>query len=286
MAFRLGMQSAGMRPYCCDARVREIVKLVVAERFPIGRVRRPRANVDDVLDACEFLLWSGAPYRALQYHCTAYSHVTIHAYLTKWANAGVFQEAYRRALRLQRRPTRRGATHNAIDTTYVKNLYGRDCIGRNPTDRGRNATKVSALVDSDGVVHSLRFYPGNTPDCHTVSDTLDNRMSPTPRGTALYADKGYDSRAVRHTMQQSGYVDCVLKRCRRGQVTRQNRGQRPRQRTNVALRVSNRRRGIVECVFSWFDKSRRLLMRVDASRIAFEAYSWLACLRILGRRLL
>ncbi|KAL1504766.1 hypothetical protein AB1Y20_008542 [Prymnesium parvum] len=93
-----------------------------------------------------------------------------------------------------RRPTRRGPTHNAIDTSYIKSIYGRDLTGRNSTDRGRRATKLSALVDSDGVVHSLAFFPGNTSDYSTVEATLAGRLTDTPRGTALYADEGYDSR--------------------------------------------------------------------------------------------
>ena len=28
----------------------------------------------------------------------------------------------------------------------LKSIYGRDCVGRNPTDRGRRATKLSAIV--------------------------------------------------------------------------------------------------------------------------------------------
>ena len=51
-------------------------------------------------------------------------------------------------------------------------IYGRDCIGRNPTDRGRNATKVSALVDQDGLPLSLVFFPANHSDYKTVDGTL------------------------------------------------------------------------------------------------------------------
>jgi hypothetical protein len=47
----------------------------------------------------------------------------------------------------------------AIDTSFVKKIYGRDCVGRNPTDRGRKATKLSALVAADGVPLALAFFP-------------------------------------------------------------------------------------------------------------------------------
>ncbi|KAL1504785.1 hypothetical protein AB1Y20_008559 [Prymnesium parvum] len=239
----------------------------------------------------EYMLWAGMPYRALELSHFGWSYKTLNAYVVRWARAGVFKEAYARAMRLQRRPTRRGATHNAIDTSYIKSIYGRDLTGRNCTDRGRRATKLSALVDSDGVVHSLAFFPGNTSDYNTVEATLAGRLTDTPRGTALYADKGYDSRQVREDMRAAGYVDCVLRRKRRSKkvdgVSTGTTTTTARKRHNsVAQRVANRRRGIVECVFAWIDKSRRLLVRYDALIAVYEAYTWLACLRILGRRLI
>ena len=52
--------------------------------------------------------------------------------------------------------TRRRSRHRArtvvVDTSFVKNVHGRDVLGRNPTDRGRNATKVSMLTDARGKV--------------------------------------------------------------------------------------------------------------------------------------
>jgi putative transposase len=90
----------------------------------------------------------------------------------------------------------------------VKNVYGRDCVGRNPTDRGRKATKVSALVADDGVPLALAFFPANTSDQKTVEATLRARLAaPALRGTTLYADKGYDSAANRALMRQFGYVE-------------------------------------------------------------------------------
>uniref|UniRef100_A0A6C0C100 Uncharacterized protein n=1 Tax=viral metagenome TaxID=1070528 RepID=A0A6C0C100_9ZZZZ len=35
-----------------------------------------------------------------------------------------------------------------IDTSYVKNVHGFDVVGRNPTDRGRKASKISLLTNS------------------------------------------------------------------------------------------------------------------------------------------
>ncbi|KAL1511709.1 hypothetical protein AB1Y20_004997 [Prymnesium parvum] len=149
-----------------------------ANVLPLGSFRWHEGWCKDViLDAMECMLWTGMPYRALERVQLQYNFRTVNAHIVRWARSGAFQEAYRRAMRLQRRPARRGATHNALDTTYVKSMYGRDQVDRNPTDRGRRATKVSALVDEDGVVHSLAFFAGNVADCNTVDATLQTALA-------------------------------------------------------------------------------------------------------------
>jgi hypothetical protein len=45
--------------------------------------------------------------------------------------------------------------------SFVKNICGRDCLGKSSVDRGRKASKISALVDSYGVPLTMLFHPGN-----------------------------------------------------------------------------------------------------------------------------
>ena len=186
-----------------------------------------------------------------------------------WARVGVFKTAYNAVFRLYARRDRKGEYH-CIDTSYVKNIMGRDCTGRNPTDRGRRATKISALVTDKGLPVSLTFFPGNTSDYNTVTQTLQHRgPDAMPRGgrIPMYADKGYDSHAVRREIWQAGYIDRVGKR-----------------RVRIH-RIVNRRRGIVERFFSWLDKERRLLVRFDAMLVVYSAWTWLACCKIISKRL-
>ena len=132
-----------------------------------------------------------------------------------------------------------------------------------PTDRGRRATKLSAIVDDRGIPISLFFCPGNTSDYKTVLPSCDRILLPKTR-TPMYADKGYDSKAVRQQLRAYDYIDRVSKR---GVWTH---------------RVVNRRRGIVERFFSWLDKCRRLILRYDALIDSYEAWTWLACCRIVS----
>ena len=47
-----------------------------------------------------------------------------------------------------------------IDATMIKNDLGVDCIGPNPTDRGRPGTKLSALTTCDKVIYSSKSVLG------------------------------------------------------------------------------------------------------------------------------
>ena len=153
-----------------DLRLRNIVLNLVKKHFPGFKSGRKRICPEFVLDKLLYVLWSGCPWRALQLDRGSYQ--TIHRHFAAWSEKGIFKEAYAIAYKLQKRPVRRNLRFRCIDASFVKNIYGKDCTGRNPTDRGRSATKLSALVDQDGLPLSLVFFPANCHDVHTVDSTL------------------------------------------------------------------------------------------------------------------
>ena len=244
-----------------DIIIRNIVLNLVKKHFPASTTGRKKVCPEFVLDKLLYVLWTGCPWRALPLDKASYQ--TVHRHFIAWSQKNIFKEAYTIAYKLQSRPVRRNLRFRCIDASFVKNIYGQDCIGRNPTDRGRSATKLSALVDQDGLPLSLVFFPANCHDVHTVESTLSMTIKTGSKSYPLYADKGYDSRAVRRTIAAHGYIDRVGKR------------------RTVVHRVVNRRRNIVERFFSWLDKSRRLLVRYDTWISSYEAWTWLACLRLI-----
>ena len=60
-----------------------------------------------------------------------------------------------------------------IDTTMIKYVGGIDGLGRNPTDRGRLATKLSVIVDNARIPLSCEFFPANRNDSVTAVATVD-----------------------------------------------------------------------------------------------------------------
>ena len=243
-----------------DQRLRNIILLLVKKHFPASSVGRKRVDPEFVLDELLHLLRSGSPWRCLRSSQSSYQ--TIHRHFMLWTEKNIFREAYAIAYKFQNRPLRRNMRFQCIDASFVKNIYGQDCVGRNPTDRGRKATKLSAIVDQDGLPLSLVFFPANVHDVHTVEPTLKSRVVKSER-QPLYADKGYDSKRVRNIIRQYGNLDRVGKR------------------GTIVHRVVNRRRNVVERFFSWLDKNRRLILRYDSFISSYESWTWLASLRLL-----
>lgn len=58
-----------------------------------------------------------------------------------WQTQGVFLDAYRRALRTYAKLN--NTCFYCVDSTYVRNRHCQQGTGRNHTDRGRKALKLS-----------------------------------------------------------------------------------------------------------------------------------------------
>ena len=84
----------------------------------------------------------------------------------------MFEEAYKKLLKNYKNKY----PHKYYCIDYVKNIYGKDCVGKNPTDRGGKATKLSVIVDEKGVPHSLHASEGNVSDMKLLEISLQNML--------------------------------------------------------------------------------------------------------------
>ena len=156
-------------------------------------------------------------------------------------------------------------TGHPVDSTFVKNAYGRYGLGRNPTDRGRRALKLSALTDQDGIVHNLRSDPASTSDFKLFAPMLSSMLIQLRR-VEVFADRGYDSRNNRNEAYASGLLPRIMRR---------------RCRTS---RRQNAKRVRVEHTFAWIDKYRRLIFQYEHTEYVHMSYVFLALGHLLGRR--
>ena len=189
---------------------------------------------------------------------------TVYHYFVKWSNTHLFQKAYDQILSIYHK--RRGMSSRLlVDTSFIKNVFGRDCVGASPFDRGRNATKVSALVDESGIPLAFTFHPGNKNDSRTLEHTL-SKAPISLDGKELYADKIYDSEHCRSIIMRNRMTNKVSKKKSQG------------------VPADNGIRIVVEHTFSWLDKFRRILVRYEGQVKHLRSFHYLAASQITGRR--
>ncbi len=144
------------------------------------------------------------------------------------------------------------------DTSFVKNVHGMDVVGRNPTDRGRKATKVSLLTDSRGTPLCCVFHRANKSDALTLRHLLDTASRKTDHMnsySALMADKGYDSSTCRSVCTVRDLQPKIPKR---------------------GTKDTYRGRYVVEQTFGILDQFRRLRVRYDTLIRNFKSFHYIA----------
>jgi transposase len=183
-----------------------------------------------------------------------------------WSKHNLFKNAYNDLFRVYRKikPVSKVAI---ADTSFVKNVFGCDCIGSSPVDRGRNATKVSTITDEHGIPMVFTFHKGNRNDSRTLFHSLSKCRFLIPN-SKFYADKIYDTSHCQEVISKFHLENCVSKK-----------------KTNVP-KGDNKVRIVVEHTFSWLDKYRRIILRYDSHIHAFKSFHYLASLNLLGNRLL
>ena len=168
----------------------------------------------------------------------------------------------------------------SVDSTYVKNVRGQNCLGRNPSDRGRNATKFSVITDKNGLPISFYFAPGNEHDLKAVPKLINNLIiKPNTSKSLKYpvyflGDRGYDSKALREYLKQNKYIPVIPYRSYRGKKKHLAKRYKP----IIKLRYK------VEAYFGWIDQYRRLILRYDSLISSYKSFTFLASSLIIIRK--
>ena len=157
-----------------------------------------------------------------------------------------------------------------IDSTLIKNVNGTDCVGRNPTDRGRLGTKVSIICDDNFVPISYSHYGANVADSTTILESYDFiecKIKIDNRNTInLIGDKGYIA----------GAEEEILKSVRTNLLTPFKVNAVKTQYLSLEQRKRLYKRHKIENVFCRMDKFRRIFYRHDRFVSSFASWHYLA----------
>lgn len=151
-------------------------------------------------------------------------------------------------------------------------------MGPNPTDRGKNGTKRSVIVDAEGGPLGIAIAGANVHDTKLLRETIEaivvERPEPTEESPQnLCLDKGYDNPTGRETVAACNYVGHI--RCI---------GEEKQAARNKHSRAKPRR-WVVERTLGWLSKCRAILVRYDKHSFNYLGLIQFACALFWYRRL-
>jgi putative transposase len=152
-----------------------------------------------------------------------------------------------------------------------------DKVGPNPTDRGKNGTKRSVLVEEQGGPLGVTIDGANVHDTKLLKATIEAIVVERPEPTAaqpqhLCLDKGYDNPTGRTTAAEHRYVPHIRPIGEEKPVLRGKHKHKPR-------------RWVVERTLGWLSKCRAILVRYDKNAFNYLGLIQLACSLLWFRRL-
>ena len=189
------------------------------------------------------------------------NYTTVFRRFRRWVDCGVFEAAYAATLKTYKKLHK--VQYYAVDSSYVRSKRHKGFTGRNHTDRGRQALKLSVIVDQLGMVHGACTHPGNRPDVTLLRDTLCSAMCSLD-SVELFADRGYPSRKNSGVCSEFGLKDRIFRR------------------KTKTCRRTNAKRVIVEHTFAWLQQYRRLLHVFERHSSSFLAFVLLAAGNRMG----
>ena len=165
----------------------------------------------------------------------------------------------------------------SADGWLGKARNGGDVIGPNPTDRAKNGTKKSVLVEADGGPLAIVLAPANVNDHKLLEETIEAIVVERPQPTEeepqnLCLDKGYDNKPSREVLDKQGYKDHIR---RIGEEKLDQKGKKKHPA----------RRYVVERTLAWLSKCRGLLVRYEKKSENYLAQLEFACALLWYRRL-
>lgn len=245
-------------------KILENVVIDYQEKQHIGHGRKRVLPLPYIIERICYVLRTGTQWSRL--HVNNGSWKTIYHYFALWSDAHLFQHAYHKFLDVYQKIYGFGVKR-IVDTSFIKNIFGRDCVGSSPFDRGRKATKVSVITDEKGIPLVFTFHKGNRNDSKTLFHTL-SKCPVTLDKCELYADKIYDTQNCVSILSRFGLVNRISPK--KVKVTSSD----------------NKIRIVVEHTFSWLDKFRRIIIRYDGKVSRLRSFHYLAALHILQNKMI
>jgi len=205
------------------------------------------------IEAIFFMARSGCQWRLLP---SMYGHWrAIHRRYKKWAEKKIWEILMNSISEIDDQEymiDSTGIRAHACSSGYKKDSSDECCLGRSA---GGFTTKIHALVDGLGNLVKVVLSPGQSHDSTKAAELIED----IPKGSALLADKGYDS-------------DAILEQMDGKQIKTLIPPKRNRLNPRSYDKHQYKERHLVECFFSKIKHFRRVFSRFDKSIESFLGF--------------
>ncbi len=234
----------------------------------------------DILKCMSAFLKLGIPY---SFNLMKIPGKTVYFHYQRFLKAGIFKKVYIQLLHKYSSTHRtRKFKYVSVDSSMFNNLNGMQKAKRNPLVKSKKVTKLSALVDVNGIPFSLLLADGTKSDVKIASQHFDDllirreKLETIPK--YFLADAGYDCKDFKEMLKENAYTPIIWKNRRnsKAEIVKMNKTERKHYKKRIC----------VENYFCKLKKFRRLLTRVDRYENTFMNYIYLASSIILIRRFL
>jgi len=254
-----------------------VKKLLPAPPKRIGP-GRPRADDRAALNGIWHVLWTGCQWKAVHRDWFGVSSSVIHERFQTWCEMGVFKSVMQEMVLYYQTERDIGWEWQSIDSKSCPAPLGGEEAGRNPTDRGKQGSKIHLLVDEKGAPLALHVTGANEHDKWSADDLIVSivveRPDPEEVEQHLCADKGYDYEDVHQVVAEERYISHIKHRRRRNEPVVEECP------IPGELRYPARR-WVVERTLGWLTKRRSLRARWCKKRENWIALIQFACAHIL-----
>lgn len=175
-------------------------------------------ELKDIIGHILFILKTGNSWKTLDtLKLNDYKSIkgtTVYACFRKINSYNIFDKTYIQLLEkyIKRTPANK-LKIQSTDTTFIRNKYGSEKVGRNKQMKGKNVTKISAITDSNGVVLNLFITAGNHNDSKIIQSHLDNMLIDVTKNNIykkyFLGDKGYCSYIFRKMLIDRCYIPII-----------------------------------------------------------------------------
>lgn len=182
-----------------DKNFRNLCLQKIQEVIPKHKIgRKSKIDYNKLLDLIHFKVDNGLK-NAYYKDIFNIPKTSANRHLNKLAKYDIFNLVHKQLINDNK--LKLDVTTSSIDCKYIKSIHGSDNLGSNPTDRGRNATKICIIVDHNGIPYSKFVDKGNTSDTKMFNPTINcipiELKKKDKKLFRLLADRGFVARQLK-----------------------------------------------------------------------------------------